>query len=347
MPEPTLHRLWDEGCDFAAWRLPNESKAALLHSARTYTYNNMEVLNGRKGFVIYPFSTARHPGVLLEEGICESFEAMQTEPDLSLFPHAFEAPPTEAPADYAERFDSVMQLLRSRHLHKIVLSRSFEYRCTDYPAADAFLLACRLYPRAFVYLCRTQATGCWMGCTPEILLAGEGRNWRTMALAGTATDAASLANEKNSEEQQLVVEYIRSRLASLGIEAEEDGPRAVEAGSGLMHLCTDFAFALPDAQRSGSILRALHPTPAVAGLPPLEAQEAILRSEGYDRDCYTGFVGRLNPEGRSTLCVNLRCMKIAPHSLTLYAGSGLMPASDLQSEWLELCGKLRTMLSLI
>jgi isochorismate synthase len=269
------------------------------------------------------------------------------EPDMSQFLYPKERPAVEAPADYVERFEKMMQMLRSRRLSKIVLSYSFEYMREEYPAADAFMLACRLYPSAYVYLCRSQASGSWMGCTPEILLAGEGRKWRTMALAGTASDAQSLANAKNSEEQQLVAEYIRSRLLSLGIEAEEDGPRAVEVDSALMHLCTDFSFAIPDRQQLGSILEALHPTPAVSGMPPAEAQAAILRAENYDRAYYTGFVGMLDPEGCANVYVNLRCMKIDPKAVTLYAGGGLMPASEPLSEWRELTDKLQTMLSIL
>ena len=138
----------------------------------------------------------------------------------------------------------------------------------------------------------------------------------------------------------------KSRLLSLGIHSTESGPYPAYAGT-LSHLKTDFHFSLRDNNGLGDLLKVLHPTPAVCGLPKEEAYRFILENEGYDRRYYSGFIGWLDPNGRTDLYVNLRCMHIEDERLTLYAGGGLLASSELNDEWLETEKKLQTMKRLI
>ena len=87
----------------------------------------------------------------------------------------------------------------------------------------------------------------------------------------------------------------------------------------------------------------LHPTPDVCWLPKDTAYRFILENEGYDRKYYSGFIGWLDPEGRTDLYVNLRCMHIEDEQLPLYAGGGLLSSSELNDEWQETEKKLQTM----
>ena len=152
--------------------------------------------------------------------------------------------------------------------------------------------------------------------------------------------------EKNRQEQEYVVSYIRRQLLSLDIHPAESGPYPAYAGA-LSHLKTSFHFTLRDNRKLGSLLKVLHPTPAVCGLPKEEAYRFILENEGYDRRYYSGFIGWLDPDGRTDLYVNLRCMHIEEEQLTLYAGGGLLASSELNDEWLETEKKLQTMRRII
>ena len=87
--------------------------------------------------------------------------------------------------------------------------------------------------------------------------------------------------------------------------------------------------------------------PAVCGLPKEEAYRFILDNEGYDRRYYSGFIGWLDPDGKTDLYVNLRCMHIENGQLSFYAGGGLLASSDLNDEWLETEKKLQTMKRLV
>jgi hypothetical protein len=112
-------------------------------------------------------------------------------------------------------------------------------------------------------------------------------------------------------------------------------------------LRSDFNFPLPDNKKLGELLKRLHPTPAVCGLPKEETYRFIRENEGYDRSYYSGFIGWLAPEGKSDLYVNLRCMNILRGSFVLYAGGGILASSEIESEWLETEAKMQTMKRLI
>ena len=220
----------------------------------------------------------------------------------------------------------------------------------DFSLSFVFRAACKRYIHSYIYLCYTPQTGIWLGSTPEIILSGEKDEWNTVALAGTQPlqdgKLPQIWDEKNRKEQDYVASYIRRQLLSLGIHSTENGPYPAYAGA-LSHLKTDFRFSLKDNKGLGDLLKVLHPTPAVCGLPKEEAYRFILQNEGYDRRYYSGFIGWLDPEGRTDIYVNLRCMHIEDKQLTLYAGGGLLASSELNDEWLETEKKLQTIKRLI
>lgn len=163
---------------------------------------------------------------------------------------------------------------------------------------------------------------------------------------------------KNLQEQKLVTDYIVSTLKSSGVnEIIVNDLFTAEAGP-VIHLCNGIFF-MPEsddlADRPWPIVRALHPTPAVCGLPKQQALEFIRQHEGYARNFYAGIVGHYNgdlsdiEQDRTTcrLFVNLRCLQAKDGIMTLYAGGGLLPASEAESEWQETENKLQTMRSIL
>lgn len=277
---------------------------------------------------------------------------------------------------YKTAFEMFQKALHAGSCDKIVLSRTLQLPLPKgFSAGSLFGAACEAYPDAFVYWCHTPMTGTWFGSTPELLLSGEKGHWQTVALAGTRRIKASERNldgknkisgetgaslvgsnkagetgadwdGKNIREQQVVTAYLEKQLRIKNLIASISEPYTVRAGQ-LMHIKTDFRFQMPDQGCVGDLLDFLHPTPAVCGYPKTEACRLILAHEGYDRSYYSGFVGPMNNKGKTDLFVNLRCAQMTDRGLTLYAGGGLMPDSELKSEWEETEVKLQTLLSLL
>jgi isochorismate synthase len=330
------------------FRLPGEQQIHCLwqDSGTPALLYHPTALNKRKGFVIAPFHVSPElPIVLMEPDHAEVLTFLAHDADVDTPAVA----PLSPDDDYRARFTTFMEAITTKRFEKLVLSRSLTIQ-KEFSVARAFLRACAGYAHSCVYLCQTAQTGVWTGSTPEMLLAGNQTRWHTMALAGTQAIRGEKLPEqwdnKNLEEQMLVSAYIRENLKSFGIQAIEKKPYTVRAGE-IAHLRSDFDFNLPNKGHIGSLLQLLHPTPATCGLPKAEALDFILRNEGYNRQYYSGFIGRLDPEGRSDLYVNLRCMHITAQTCTCYAGGGLLPTSTLAAEWQETEDKMKTMLRVI
>ncbi|SMB97974.1 isochorismate synthase [Hymenobacter roseosalivarius DSM 11622] len=265
------------------------------------------------------------------------------------------APATASPAEYAALVRRGLAAIEQGAVQKVVSSRAVRRNLP--PGFDALLAFEELqarYPQAFVSLVSAPGAGTWLGATPEVLaeVTPEGI-FRTMALAGTQpltpglTPQKAIWRQKEIEEQALVARYIVSCFKQLRLrEYDEIGPRTVVAGE-LLHLRTDFAVHLrqvPFPSLGTDMLRLLHPTSAVGGMPRQAALDFLQQYEGYDRAYYSGFLGPVNlPQaGVARLFVNLRCMQLRPTEAILYAGTGLTIDSDPEREWEETELKLRT-----
>jgi len=258
--------------------------------------------------------------------------------------------------------------IRQGKFKKAVLSRKME---TTYKASpiDVFCKLLDTYANAFCYLWHHPKVGTWLGATPEILLKTENQRFTTMSLAGTHKYVANKIPEwgnKELEEQQLVTDYISNVLQGSVSNLDVDDRESIRAGD-LWHLRTKLKGSI-EKESLAKIIKALHPTPAVCGLPMKIAKDFILANENYDREYYTGFLGELNFKSNkartsnsrnqenkayrsikntTTLFVNLRCMQLKASNAHIYMGGGVTKDSDPEKEWLETVAKSKTMLNVL
>ena len=270
-------------------------------------------------------------------------------------PHSSLLTPRKSSQYYSIDFANYHAQLENDAFRKIVLARCADEKMPEgVEPMELFYRACALYPRLFIALVDTPKSGCWLTATPEILLEGQGSDWRTIALAGTMKlegdqlngEGESLTwSTKNIQEQRIVATYITECLEQFTSDFREEGPRTVRAAN-LVHLRSDFTFRLSDHAHIGNLLQALHPTPAVCGLPKREAFQFIVRNEHTPRRYYSGFMGPLGTD-ETHLYVSLRCMNIDHDTCHLYAGGGLLKDSILEQEWQETEAKLETIRKLL
>ncbi len=346
---------------FALYRLPwtDECCFILQTSGEVERLDDIRSLNGRSGFVIAPFCLSeRHPLVVIRPEVTAlGWGEIGNALDTLLYSHSEQSEEPKAGVSqsvttsdrnaYNEAFARFITPLQEKRFQKLVLSRAATQTLGEgFSPLLAFVRACNSYPRMMISLCHTPATGTWLGSTPEILLSGHDKEWNTVALAGTMPIENEVIpqewSEKNREEQAYVADYIRRILGKFAHKPTEKGPYTARAGQ-LVHLKTDFHFQLKSAKKLGDLLQALHPTPAVCGLPKEEAFRFITENEGYDRSYYSGFIGWLDPTGNTDLYVNLRCMQLTDQEATLYAGGGILALSDVEAEWEETREKMKTM----
>ena len=328
---------------FALFRLPYAQECTLIEGGVS-ELSSCAALSGRQGFVVAPFAPAADlPLLLIAPDRVEPFAGSLTEPEL---PDVVTAAMNYREA-YRIDFLNFHAHLLSGDFQKLVLSRSIDVEHRGDTPLGLFRRACQLYPRVMVSLVYTPQSGLWLTATPEILLDGQGDRWQTVALAGTMPYGDDVRwSDKNIQEQRYVATYVTEQLEQFTDNFVEEGPRTIRAGH-LAHLRSDFRFTLYNNTRVGELLQALHPTPAVCGLPKLEAFRFIQQYEHHRRSYYSGFMGPLFVGGQTHLFVTLRCMQIFRNTYRLYAGGGLLRDSDEEQEWQETEAKLDTMRNLL
>lgn len=365
--ESQLVHLIKEKKSFSFYRLPSQREIYFIAQleGQPEEYTNLSDLNNKKGFLVSPFRIDKeYPIVLIRPelevcGLDHIYETLNKISSSESYPKQEVSLPVEEEIGedeensiYTTIFNRFIEPLRNGDLKKVVLSRAHKIKHPDnFSVLNSFLRATELYPHMMCYLCYTPQSGLWLGSTPEIILSGKEKQWKTVSLAGTKplssyTDLASGWDRKNMEEQEVVSKYIRSTLAEHVSEVDEKGPYSGPAGT-VIHLKTDFSFTLNDSGKIGDLLSDLFPTPAICGFPKQAAFDFINENESYNRRYYSGIIGNLDPEGETELFVNLRCAEIGKTTITLYAGGGIMPISSPDLEWEETKYKMQTLLKVI
>ena len=139
------------------------------------------------------------------------------------------------------------------------------------------------------FLWADNAEHCFVGSTPERLFARDDRQLFTEALAGTApvSDNPSenderanwlLNDEKNLNENWLVVEDISQNISHLVEQITVDDV-ALKPLRKVQHLIRKMQAKLTALCTDADLLKAIHPTAAVSGLPQQQAKKALAEIE--------------------------------------------------------------------
>ena len=330
------------GYDFVLFRYPQQTDVYAALSEETVnlaSVADLKLIN--KGFIFAPFAEGRLPIIAFINPQTETFKQPKREPALA------NAAAESITDTYIAEFDKFREAVRNGQFSKLVLARTHRVSIHS-SAADIFFDACTACPNSFVYLFASAESGMWLGATPEILLEGNPKQMHTVALAGTMACTngelpdISRWDAKNRNEQKIVTDYLLAQIQAFGNILSTSVPQSVRAAH-LAHLKTDIFFNI-DGKDLPKLISALHPTPAVCGLPKDEAIRFINENESADREYYAGFLGWYDAQADTRLFVNLRCMKwIDKQTVKLVAGGGILPESELESEWRETENKMQTL----
>lgn len=259
-------------------------------------------------------------------------------------------------ADFKRIVKKSVETIAEKRLKKVVIARN-KFLPSEISPTNFFFKLNDTFPAAFVSLTFLPETGLWLGASPELLVSrDEYGHFHTVALAATQilehgkTPEEAVWTQKEIEEQALVSRYIVECFKSIRLRSyDEEGPVTTKTGN-LLHLKTffkvdTFRAGFPDL--SSRMLRLLHPTSAVGGMPREEALQFIHHQEKLNRELYTGFSGPVNIFNSIDLFVNLRCGKIYKNGILLFAGAGLTDRSRPDKEFLETELKMDVLAELI
>ena len=188
-----------------------------------------------------------------------------------------------------------------------------------------------------------------LGLTPEVLIEQKSsKEFSTMAVAGTTTlsqfnkDKESfLKNPKENKEHDWVVNDINHVLSKLGL--VNIGQRKTVETPSLVHLKTDISVAVDKDVSIEDLVLELHPTPALGVFPRSKNREVM------------GYLNKINSRGKfgapfgfslskdkAHFVVAIRNIEWSGFDLRIGAGCGVVPDSHLESEWVELREKRKS-----
>lgn len=329
------------------YRMPHEKEIWCVQShSNTVELDSMSNVPNNPGFILYPFSldgSSKPLYINADEHFIVSSEVLQTENNWKVRTSEIISYAYLTKVQYCKNIEEALKGINSGELQKVVLSR--QERINDVSlenTADIFLKLCEKYPTTFVSLVYIPNNILWITATPELLISANGNEIKTISLAGTkSSDNNETWGSKEKMEQQIVTEYIHEVLKSYSENINVSDPHEFKAGN-VKHLVTSFSASLKS--NLWELVSALHPTPAVCGMPMEKAKQFIENTEGYDRKYYAGFLGPRNINGETNLFVNIRCAEILANAINLYIGGGITKDSIPEKEWEETELKSKTLL---
>ncbi|CNL24448.1 menaquinone-specific isochorismate synthase [Yersinia frederiksenii] len=243
-------------------------------------------------------------------------------------------------------------------IHKVVLSRILEID-TDSPVDSDQVMNHLLVQNSAAHHFRVPLAdgGVLLGASPELLVRKHQSGVYTNPLAGSAKRQVDpqddlaisqtlLDSAKDQYEHRLVIDEIRRLLAphcrTLNIPSQ---PSLINTAA-LWHLSSAISGELENPDMPVlELANLLHPTPALCGLPTQKARQLINQLEPFDRGLFSGIVGWCDEQGNGEWAVIIRCATVHPTQVRLFAGAGIVAASQPALEWAETEAKLGTMLN--
>ena len=341
-----LHQ--EQQLPFVVFCKPNSDKiiGVFQNDSNDYFIKNFE----EKGFVFAPFNGFDIPYIPVDAS--HIYVEKVSDSDFYLEGNTNFVANEKVQSDFEKLVQKGINTIQIGSFQKVVLSRKETVAVSNFFDIEiTFKKLLINYPTAFKYCFFHPNTGLWMGATPEQFLQVSNLEIRTVALAGTQIFVGkeeAIWEAKEKQEQEFVTNFIVNSLKEYVDEVTVSNPYTAKAGN-IMHIKTNISATLNNSDNLKPIIEALHPTPAVCGLPKAAAKDFIIENEGYPREYYSGFLGELNIDlatfktEQSDLFVNLRCMKIVGDTAELFMGCGITKDSNPNKEYIETMNKSLTM----
>jgi len=319
---------------FVVYKLPHSSRVQLLQQNTTELFTDKDLK--QEGFYFAPYDFDKHPVLILpvqsssqSDYLLRDFQTTSSSFSLSVLTDENEA------NQHQQKVAKAVRLIKQNKLEKLIISRRIKVSVNNFNSLDALLSLMRNRDESFVYLWHHPQVGTWLGATPELMANYQDETFQTVALAGTLpVDQNTPVNWsiKEINEQKIVSDYIEKQLKNFTDQVIVEKPKTVYQGS-IAHIKNELSAKILHKDLS-NLIKKLHPTPAVCGMPTDIAKKYISEIEDYDRKYYTGFLGIKSPQ-KLQFYVNLRCLEVYDKQLCLYVGGGIVADSIPEKEWQE------------
>ena len=249
-----------------------------------------------------------------------------------------------------------LEAIRSNSISKAVLARTLDVELAR--SADPVDIVSHLWDvsrGSYAFLFEPVPGSTVVGAAPETVATLRDGVFHATAVAGsirrgeTIQEQASLAaqllaSDKDRVEQRIALDDMVARLETVAHQIRTDPQPHVLTLSRIQHLETEIRASVPAEVGILDLLRLLHPTPAVCGLPRDSAMAFLLEEEPFERGWYAGPVGLFDAEGNGIFVPALRTGVSTGSGWRLFAGAGIVEGSVPALEWEETAIKFELML---
>ncbi|MFD2446531.1 isochorismate synthase MenF [Bacillus sp. CGMCC 1.16607] len=260
------------------------------------------------------------------------------------------------PDGWKESVKNAVADLQKGTLKKVVLARELRLIFNQVIEVESVLHhLLNEQKKSFVFAFESNGD-CFIGASPERLVKKEDKVLFSTCLAGSTARGKSveeddrlgnnlLSDSKNLIEHQYVVDMIRKAMEDFCIELTIPNEPVLMKMKDIQHLYTPVTGISKENTSLLQIVEHLHPTPALGGMPKLQAIEKIREIEEMDRGFYAGPIGWLDTNGNGEFAVAIRSGLIQGKEASLFAGCGIVEDSNADSEYEETNIKFRPMLN--
>lgn len=277
-------------------------------------------------------------------------------PVVDLGGHATESHPPVS--EWAASVAEAIKAIERGELEKVVLARSVVVHSDGPPAIlRIFRELARLYPQCYNFAWKS-GDAVFMGASPELLASVDGDRLQSNPLAGSAPRGegsaqdeaigdALLASSKDRKEHAFVVDDMFRKLEPLAETLSMSQSPTLKRMASVQHLSSMIDGTLREGVGLLDAIGAVHPTPAVGGVPTMAAIDAIEALEAIDRGWYTGGIGWVDASGDGAVALALRCGLVRDNTTNLFAGAGIVAGSKPDRELEETRLKLEPLMRLL
>ena len=240
---------------------------------------------------------------------------------------------------------SSLDAIRVGRVSKVVLARTLDVS----GGADPVAVATRLWEQnrgSQIFFFEPEVGSALVGAAPETVATLRDGVFHATAVAGSIRRgdtpreqaelaARLLASDKDRHEQRIALDDMVARLSTVAHQIRTDPQPHVLTLARIQHLETEIRASVPAGVGVLDLVRLLHPTAAVCGLPRDAAMAFLAAEEPFHRGWYAGPVGWLDGEGNGVFAPALRSAVLHQGTWRLFAGAGIVEGSVPALEWEE------------
>ena len=259
---------------------------------------------------------------------------------------------------WAEIINEAKDSFLAGQLDKVVLSRVKHIKLAKPISSGQIIKGLDTQEEsAYLFAMESPDGAAFVGRSPERLLSWKGKNISVDAIAGTrersseATEDTKLIEEletssKDTSEHRCVTRFVEKVLSSDCETFKKECDLSPLKLTYVHHMISRYKGKLRKSVHPFKTLQALHPTPAVSGLPQEDSIKFIASKESFDRGLFAGTIGWT--DGNSgDFAISIRSAFLSKDHLRIYAGAGIVKDSIPEREWDEISAKMKPFTQLL